>query len=72
VTARLTDDQLHALADDAFDVLNWARRLGLRREAQIAEVVKAFEVRLGYRKSVVATAPTALETAARMVGGDAS
>jgi hypothetical protein len=69
VTACLTDDQLRALAEDAFEVMNWARRLGLRREAQIAEVVKAFEVRLGYRKAVVTTAPTALETAARMVGG---
>lgn len=72
MTARLTPDQLRDLADTALVTLNWSCRKGMRRADQIAEVVKAFEVRLGYRKAVVATAPTALETAARMVGGDAS
>lgn len=47
---RLTADQLHALADDAFEVLNWARRCGFTRPQQVNEVVKAFEVRLGYRE----------------------
>lgn len=50
MSPRLTDDQLHALADDAFTVLNWAKRLGFDKERQIAEVVKTFEVRLGYRQ----------------------
>ena len=50
---RLTDRQLRELADDAFTVLNWARRNGFDRERQLAEVVKAFEVQLGYRKPVV-------------------
>lgn len=49
---RLTDQQLLDLADDAFVVMNWARRKGLNREQQKAEVVKAFEVTLGYRQPV--------------------
>lgn len=73
MSARLTDEQLRELAVASFDVLNWARRLGLRRDAQIAEVVKAFEVTLGYRKPVTGTTPAAsIEAAARLVGGDAS
>jgi len=50
---RLTRQELHALAIDAFDVMNWARRVGLKREAQEAELVRTFEVRLGYRKPVI-------------------
>ena len=49
---RLSTEQLRLLADDAFEVLNWAKRLGLPRERQVAETVKAFEVRLGYRAPV--------------------
>ncbi|TPM19812.1 hypothetical protein [Mesorhizobium sp. B2-3-6] len=49
---RLTSAQLLELADDAFDVLNWAKRNGLRKDAQVAELVRAFEVRLGYREPV--------------------
>lgn len=64
-TSRLTDQQLHALADDAFEVLNWARRLGMKREQQLAEVTKAFEVRLGYR-------PHPVENAARAAMGGQS
>ena len=45
---RLTDEQLRHLADDSFEVMNWARRNGMRREQQLDEVVKAFRVRLGY------------------------
>lgn len=47
---RLTESELRGLAVDAFDVLNWAKRMGLKRDDQIAETVKAFEVRLGYRQ----------------------
>ena len=36
-TSRLSEQQLHALADDAFEVLNWARRHGLKRDQQVAE-----------------------------------
>ncbi|TPJ57048.1 MULTISPECIES: hypothetical protein [unclassified Mesorhizobium] len=49
---RLTGTQLLELADDAFDVLNWAKRNGLRKDAQVAELVRTFEVRLGYREPV--------------------
>ena len=48
---RLPAETLHDLADDAFTVLNWARRLGMNRERQIEQVVKTFEVRLGYRQA---------------------
>lgn len=58
---RITDEQLRGLADDAFVVLNWARRLGFDRERQQAEVVKAFEVRLGYRKTRRAELVSALD-----------
>lgn len=51
---RLTEAQLRELADDAFTVLNWARRLGFDRDRQISEVVRTFEVTLGYRKAVTA------------------
>ncbi len=50
--SRLTAEQLQALAVDSFDVMNWARRMGLKREAQIAELVRTFEVTLGYREAV--------------------
>lgn len=33
---------LFLLAEDAFDVLNWARREGFKRDKQLAEVVEAF------------------------------
>lgn len=52
IAPRLSDEQLRSLANDAFEVLNWARRTGFRRDQQVNEVVKAFEVRLGYRQPV--------------------
>jgi hypothetical protein len=45
-TPPITDALLHALADDAFEVLNWARRMGMKRDQQQAEVVKAFRLTL--------------------------
>lgn len=56
---RLTDAQLLELAADSFDVMNWARRNGLKRGEQINELVRTFEVRLGYRQPV----PPATEVA---------
>lgn len=50
--SRLTREELRDLADTAFVTMNWARRLGFNREGQLREVVKAFEVQLGYRKPV--------------------
>ncbi|MER8616019.1 hypothetical protein NKG99_04060 [Mesorhizobium sp. M1409] len=49
---RLTDAQLLDLAADSFEVMNWARRNGLKRGEQINELVRTFEVRLGYREAV--------------------
>lgn len=49
--SRLSPETLAQLADDAFTVLNWARRLGMNRERQIEQVVKTFEIRLGYRQA---------------------
>ena len=51
---RLTPDQLRDLADTAFVTFNMACRKGLKRDRQIEEAVKAFEVVLGYRKPVKA------------------
>lgn len=34
---------LFHLAEDAFDVLNWARREGMKRDQQLKQVVEAFE-----------------------------
>ncbi|WP_292463560.1 hypothetical protein [Mesorhizobium sp.] len=54
---RLTPEQLHDMADDAFVVLNWAKRSGFNRERQVIELVRTFEVRLGYRAPNVGAAP---------------
>jgi len=48
--SRLSGEQLRDLAECSFDVLNWAKRLGFNKEQQIAELVRTFEVRLGYRQ----------------------
>lgn len=50
-TPRLTDDQLRELAEDAQVVLWWAFRMRMPKAQQIDETIKAFEVRLGYRKA---------------------
>lgn len=75
MTGRLTDAQLVELADDAFTVLNWAKRLGFDKERQLQELVRTFEVRLGYRQAVV-TSPAStgtnllpIDVAARIAGG---
>lgn len=52
--SQLSRDDLRGLAETAFVTMNWARRLGFDRERQLDEVVKAFEVQLGYRKPVAA------------------
>lgn len=47
--SRLSEQQLRDLADTAFQTLNWAKRVGFKREQQLDEAVKAFEITLGYR-----------------------
>lgn len=50
-TERLTPEQLLDLADTAFQTINWAKRMGLRKPQQVDQVVRAFEVTLGYREA---------------------
>lgn len=47
---RLPDDVLRDLADTAFVTINWAKRKGFKRDQQIEQVARAFELRLGYRQ----------------------
>jgi len=44
--AKLSDDTLLKMAGTAFDVINWARRMGLKKDQQLAEVVKGFKADL--------------------------
>ena len=37
------NELLFHLAEDAFEVLNWARREGMKKDKQLQEVVSAFE-----------------------------
>ena len=34
---------LRVMAEDAFDVLNWARREGMKRDQQLEQVVEAYK-----------------------------
>ncbi|TIN36811.1 MAG: hypothetical protein E5Y10_22025 [Mesorhizobium sp.] len=53
MTGRLTDAQLRELADDAFAILNWAKRQRFNKDRQVEELIRTFEVRLGYRQPVL-------------------
>jgi hypothetical protein len=44
---------LFRLAEDAFDVLNWARREGMKRDRQLNEVVEAFRKTLADTKTTI-------------------
>ena len=50
-----TDAILMVLAQDAFDVLNWARRLGMKREQQLEQVVAAYRKTLADNKTSLIT-----------------
>ncbi|RWO37279.1 MAG: hypothetical protein EOS11_28750 [Mesorhizobium sp.] len=52
MTGRLTDAQLRELADDAFAILNWAKRQRFNKDRQVEELIRTFEVRLGYRQPI--------------------
>ncbi|MBE1208152.1 hypothetical protein [Aminobacter carboxidus] len=56
MTPRLSDQQLHELADDAFTILNWAKRQRFNKDRQVEELIRTFEVRLGYRAPVIGEA----------------
>jgi len=47
------DDVLIALACDAFDVMNWARREGMKRDKQVEQVVEAFRKTLADTKAKI-------------------
>jgi hypothetical protein len=44
---------LRVMADDAFEVLNWARRQGFKREKQLDEVVNAYRKTLRETESAI-------------------
>lgn len=48
---RLPIEALRMLAVDAIEVSQWAIRMGMKREQQVDEIVRAFEVTLGYREA---------------------
>lgn len=45
------DGVLALMANDAFEVMNWARRQGLKRDEQVAQVVEAFKKTLSDTKA---------------------
>lgn len=47
---RLSETELRLLAEDAREVFLWAMQRGLKKEQQVEQVIRAFEVRLGYRE----------------------
>jgi len=42
----VTDEQLLQMAETAFDVLNWARREGMKKDQQLEQVVSGFKADL--------------------------
>lgn len=47
---------LFHLAEDAFEVMNWARREGMKKDKQLAQVVAAFEKTLTDTKTTITVA----------------
>jgi hypothetical protein len=52
----MTDEDLTTMANTAFDVLNWARRMGMKRDEQIEQLVKAFRVDAEERQRAIRAA----------------
>jgi hypothetical protein len=46
---------LFHLAEDAFDVMNWARREGMNKTRQLEQVVEAFEKTLSDSAAILVT-----------------
>lgn len=42
----MTEDSLATMATTAFDVFNWARREGMKKDQQIEQVVAAFKMHM--------------------------
>ncbi|MEO0999845.1 MAG: hypothetical protein AAFW69_04435 [Pseudomonadota bacterium] len=51
------NELLEVLADDAFEVQNWARRLGLKKDAQREQMAAAMRKRLEERGVTFAPRP---------------
>ena len=51
---------LKVMADDAFEVLNWARRQGMKRDQQTAQVVAAYRKTLADTKTSIVSDQCAL------------
>lgn len=65
MTAMEIEALLHVMADDAFVVMNWARREGMKRDRQLAEVVRAFRKTLNDANArIESVAPKARDGAA--------
>lgn len=52
------DAVLKVMAEDAFVVMNWARREGMKRDAQLHEVVSAYKKTLADTKTRLAGVAT--------------
>lgn len=46
---------LFVMAEDAFEVMNWARREGMKRDKQLEQVVEAYEKTLRDTKTKIVT-----------------
>lgn len=63
------DERLvQTLAGDAFDVLNWARHLGLKRDKQIEQLASAFRQTFAQAGVSVAIEPLDQDRAAGSAG----
>jgi hypothetical protein len=58
MTRRIDRAVLEDLFADAFDVMNWARRLGMKRDQQQEEVISAYLKTLNAAGVEVSTEPT--------------
>ena len=48
-----TNELLFHLAEDAFEVLNWARREGMKKDKQLEQVVAAYEKTLADTRATI-------------------
>jgi hypothetical protein len=53
MTDAVADAVLQVLADDAFEVMNWARRQGFNRAQQTEQVIAAYRKTLADTKTTI-------------------
>lgn len=56
--AATPDDVLRVMAEDAFEVLNWARREGMKKGQQLDQVVAAYRKTLSDTRARIVPATT--------------